>query len=158
MKFLAPSILVLIFFIGLAAHAQVKKTPAPKPKPTPSKTATKPAEPARTDNFAVMETEEVRFPGTDEQLVLHYMKGIDFDQAAIEANAEGEVLISFTVNPDSTVSNPILIKKFGFNVDDQVLELTRKLKFVPRKMNGVITRSTHMISIPLRAYMKEKEE
>lgn len=146
---------IVLFQFSLAG-AQVKKGTA-KPKPA-AKPVAKPAEPARSDNFAVMETEDVRFPGTDEQLVLYYMKGITFDQAAIEANAEGEVLISFTVNPDSSVTNPILIKKFGFNVDEQVLELTRKLKFIPRKMNGVVTRSTHMISIPLRAYMKEKEE
>ena len=109
----------------------------------------------RKDNFAVMETQEVRFKGTDEELVTYFMKNVKYDSASIKANAEGEVMLSFVVNFDSTVVNPSVVHKFGYNVDEQMVELVKKLKFVPAKMNGVLTRSNHMISIPLRAYAHE---
>ena len=80
------------------------------------------------------------------------MKNVQFDSASIAANAEGEIMLSFVVNFDSTVVNPSVVKKFGYTVDDQMIELVKKLKFIPAKMNGVVTRSNHMISIPLRAY------
>lgn len=147
---------VLALFMFYSAQAQVKK-PAPK-KPAGVKAAVKPLPPkeeVRTDNFAVMETQEVRFKGTDEELVTYFLENVVFDDESVAANAEGEVMLSFSVNFDSTVINPVVIKKFGYNVDDQMVELVKKLKFVPAKMNGVLIKQNHMISIPLRAYKKQ---
>lgn len=125
----------------------VKKFPAKKGNVQPAK-----VEEARKDNFTVMETQEVRFKGTDDELVTYFMQNVIFDSTSVKANVEGEVMLSFVVNFDSTVTNPMVVKKFGYNVDNQMTELVKKLKFVPAKMNGVVTRSNHMISIPLRAY------
>ena len=82
------------------------------------------------------------------------MDNLVFDDASVAANAEGEVTLSFVVNFDSTVVNPLVVKKFGYNVDDQMVELVKKLKFIPARMNGVLIKQNHMISIPLRAYKK----
>jgi protein TonB len=140
--------LVFLGSLGVLAQAP-KKKPTSKPKTVAP--AAKKDEP-RKDNFAVMETQEVRYTGSDDELVAYFMKNVQFDSASVRANAEGEVMLSFMVNPDSTISNAQVVRKFGYNVDDQMVELVKKLKFVPAKMNGVITRSNHMISIPLRAY------
>lgn len=144
-------ILIPFMMIGLITQAQVKKATAKKP--TPVKT-TPPKEELRKDNFAVTETQEVRFKGTDEELVTYFLENVNFNDEAIAANAEGEVMLSFTVNFDSTVVNPSVITKFGYGVDEQMMELVQKLKFVPAKMNGVLIKQNHMISIPLRAYRK----
>lgn len=152
MKLIYISALALLVAFG--AHAQPKKA-APK-KAVPKKAAAPVAkkEEARTDNFAVTETQEVQFKGTDEQLVGYFMENVNFSEEAITANAEGEVMLSFSVNFDSTVVNPIVVKKFGYGVDEQMVELVKPLKFIPAKMNGVLIKQTHMISIPLRAYKK----
>jgi len=147
-------ILTFIFCACLAntSFGQTAKKASKKPAPhKPAHEAHK-VEEVRKDNFAVMETQEVRFKGTDEELVTYFMQNVQFDSASIKANAEGEVMLSFIVNFDSTVTNPNVVRKFGYNVDDQMVELVKKLKFVPARMNGVLTRSNHMISIPLRAY------
>ena len=144
----------LAIAIAFSAQAQTKKATTKKTT-TKSTTTTSPKkEEVRTDNFVVSETQEVKYKGTDEQLVGYFMENVNFDEASIAANAEGEVMLSFTVNFDSTVVNPIVVKKFGYNVDDQMVELVKPLKFIPAKMNGVVIKQTHMISIPLRAYKK----
>jgi TonB family protein len=144
----------LFFLLSLGSFAQVKKSATKKPaakKQTTSQEAPKKEE-ARTDNFVVTETQEARFNGTDEQLVMFFMENVKFDSSAVKANAEGQVMLSFMVNPDSSVTNPTVIQKFGYDVDDQVAKLVTRLKFVPAKMNGVVIRSNHIVSIPLRAY------
>jgi hypothetical protein len=135
------------FLLAQPPKKSIKKSPAKKTEQTTPK-----ADDLRKENFAVMETQEVRFKGTDDELVTYFMKNVQFDSASIAANAEGEIMLSFVVNFDSTVVNPSVVKKFGYTVDDQMIELVKKLKFIPAKMNGVVTRSNHMISIPLRAY------
>ncbi len=82
------------------------------------------------------------------------MKGLVFDSAAVRANAEGVLLISFTANADSTVTKPSIIQPFGFGIDEQALELVTQLRFSPARVNGIPIRSTHMIEIPIRAYFK----
>ncbi|HRH35162.1 MAG TPA: TonB family protein [Catalimonadaceae bacterium] len=154
MKFFPLAALLLFTF---SVSAQVKKT-TPK-KPGTTKTPIKPSsthEEVRTDNFEVKETQEVRYKGTDEELVTYFLENVVFNEEAVAANAEGEVMLSFTVNFDSTVINPVVVKRFGFNVDEQMIELVKKLKFVPAKMNGVLIKQNHMISIPLRAYKKQE--
>jgi hypothetical protein len=140
-----------LFFL-ITCHVQAQKKTIKKPVKPTIKAVEKEA--PRNDNFVVTETQEARFSGTDEELVTYFMKNIQFDSASVSANAEGEILLSFTVNPDSTVTNPTLVRKFGYGVDEQVLKLIPALKFIPARMNGVLIRSTHMSSIPLRAYFK----
>lgn len=148
-----PLTIVLFCLTSLLAAAQVKKAPAKKAAPKKAATSLSPAkEEVRKDNFEVKETQEARFKGTDEELVLFFMQNVFFDSTAINANAEGQVMLSLTVNADSTVSNPVIMQKFGYNVDAQVVELAKRLKFIPAKMNGVTIRSNNIISIPLRAY------
>lgn len=149
----------LIFFslilLSMSSVAQVKKAGGKKASSTKTTVKTTPKkEEVRNDNFAVMETQEVRFKGTDEELVTYFLENLNFSEEAIAANAEGEVMLSFVVNFDSTVVNPVVVRKFGYGVDEQMVELVQKLKFIPAKMNGVLIRQNHMISIPLRAYRK----
>jgi outer membrane biosynthesis protein TonB len=137
---------------SIAQQPTVKKPQKTKTATAPKKTTEKRTPPA--GNFSVTETEEVRFTGTDEQLVNIFMENIRFDTNAVRAKAAGEVRIAFTVNPDSTVSNPVLIQNFGYNTDEQILALTQKLRFIPARMNGLAIKSNHLISIPLRAYIR----
>jgi len=139
-------------FSAFLANGQIKKTPVKKQPSKKTVTADSKKEEPRTDNFTVRETQEARYKGTEEELVLFFMQNIQYDSAAVKANAEGQVMLSFMVNPDSTITNPTIIQKFGYNVDDQVARLVTLLKFIPAKMNGVIIRSNHIVSIPLRAY------
>jgi len=144
MKYLL--ILVLCTFVPTLSIAQKKPS-----KVQHHKKAEKPVE-EKSGNFRIIESQEARFNGTDEELVLFFMQNIHYDSLAVRANAEGQATISFTVNPDSTISNPTIVQKFGFNVDEQLIPILSRLKFIPAQMNGVGIRSNHIISIPLRAY------
>ena len=143
-------VLLCLAFVASSSFGQRKST-KPKVKVQTQKSNQKPAE-EKSGNFRVIESQEARFNGTDEELVLFFMQNIHYDSLAVRANAEGQVMISFTVNPDSTISNPTIVQKFGYNVDDQLIPIVSRLKFIPAQMNGVVIRSNHIISIPLRAY------
>jgi TonB family protein len=143
--------IILTLVLGPAiSYAQNKPTKL-KLKSHPEKNKQQPAE-EKSGNFRIIESQEARFTGTDEELVLFFMENIHYDSLALRANAEGQVMISFTVNPDSSISNAVLVQKFGYNVDDQLIPIVSRLKFIPAQMNGVVIRSNHVISIPLRAY------
>jgi len=81
------------------------------------------------------------------------MENLQFDSTSIRANAEGQIMISFTVNPDSTLSNPVVIQKFGYGIDEQALKLITRLRFYPAQTNGIVYKSNHIVSIPVRAYI-----
>lgn len=148
MKILMAALLATVLTGKMEAQTKAKA------KTKTSKVVNKTTEPEPSRNFKVTETQEARFIGTDEALVAHFMKGLVFDSAAVRANAEGVLVISFTVNSDSTVTKPSIIQPFGFGVDEQALELVTQLKFSPARVNGIPIRSTHMIEIPVRAYFK----
>ncbi len=144
-------ILLLLAFFASNSFAQ-KKSTKPKVKvQQQQKSNEKPVE-EKSGNFRIIESQEARYNGTEEEMVLFFMQNIYYDSLAVRANAEGQATISFTVNPDSTISNPTIIQKFGYNVDEQLIPIVSRLKFIPAQMNGVVIRSNHIISIPLRAY------
>jgi len=143
-------ILLILTFIPFYSFAQ-KKPSKTKAKNSPQKVKEQPSD-QKSGNFRVIESQEARYNGTDEELVLFFMQNIHYDSLAVRSNAEGQVMISFTVNPDSTISNPTIVQKFGYNVDEQLIPIVSRLKFIPAQMNGVVIRSNHIISIPLRAY------
>lgn len=137
-------------FVVSSSFGQKKPT-KPKAKVQTQKSYQKPAE-EKSGNFQVIESQEARYNGTEEEMVLFFMQNIFYDSLAVRANAEGQATISFTVNADSSISNPTIIQKFGYNVDEQLIPILSRLKFIPAQMNGVVIRSNHIISIPLRAY------
>jgi len=60
-----------LILIGHSGYSQSKKNN--KPKPAQNKTSTaKPAPDHSSENFQVMETQAVRFSGTDEELVTFF--------------------------------------------------------------------------------------
>jgi outer membrane biosynthesis protein TonB len=143
-------ILSLLAIFTSNSFAQ-NKSPKPKVKVQQKKKNEKHVE-EKSGNFRVIESQEAHYNGTEEEMVLFFMQNIYYDSLAVRANAEGQAIISFTVNADSSISNPTIIQKFGYNVDEQLIPIVSRLKFIPAQMNGVVIRSNHIISIPLRAY------
>jgi len=152
MKISVKHTILLLLMAILPAISFAQKKPAKSKVKSEAQKNKKQATEENSVNFRIIESQEARFTGSDEELVLFFMQNIHYDSLAVRANAEGQATISFTVNPDSTVSNPTIVQKFGFNVDEQLIPILSRLKFIPAQMNGVVIRSNHIISIPLRAY------
>jgi protein TonB len=142
-------VFLIIAITGFAQTTKAKKKLPPKKKESGAVVV----KDHSSENFQVLEAQPVRYSGTDEQLVTYFMENLQFDSASIRANAEGQLIISFAVNPDSTVSNPVILQKFGYGIDEQAMKLILKLKFYPAQTNGIIYKSNHIVSIPIRAYI-----
>ena len=48
----------------------------------------------------------------------------------------GESMINFDVNPDSTLSGFSVIKEVGFGIDQSIINILKELKFSPGTING----------------------
>jgi TonB family protein len=75
-----------------------------------------------------------------------------YPKGAKDKLVTGEVLMSFDVNPDSTVTNAIVISGPGFGVNEEVKALVEKLKFAPAVQNGVKVRMNVMMNFPVKAH------
>lgn len=74
------------------------------------------------------------FPGGMEALMRYLSKNIKYPSAALDARAQGRVLISFTVDTDGSVINPIITKSVHPVLD---LEAIRVVLNMPKWKAGV---------------------
>ena len=74
---------------------------------------------------------------------------IEYSQEAIDAKANGEVLLNFTVNADSSLSHFTVVKGLGYGIEESIIELMKQLKFAPGMVNGKPTNKNILMSFPV---------
>ena len=94
---------------------------------------------------------EATFPGGNDSLFRVIYNKLVYPEAAIAANVQGEILLSFNVNFDGKVSRLSVISGVGNGIDELVSEIIKGLTFEPAKMNGVAFRSQVFYTIPIAA-------
>lgn len=77
---------------------------------------------------------------------------ISYSEEARQSGLNGQVELSFDVNPDSTVSNVVIIAGPGMGVNEQVKNILEHLRFAPAIQNGMRTRMNVMMNFPVRAH------
>lgn len=103
-------------------------------------------------NKKVITNSEPVYPKGDQQLYMDVSNNIKYSEAAKSKDVRGEVLLSFDVNPDSTVSNVVIISGVGNGVDEEVKKYIEKIKFSPGKQNGRSVRMNTMYTFPVTAH------
>jgi|694.fasta_scaffold70769_4 TonB family protein len=103
-------------------------------------------------NMTVNTDAEPFYPKGDQALYQYVYLNLKYSQEAKDKLVTGEVLMSFDVNPDSTVTNAIVISGPGFGVNEEVKALVEKLKFAPAVQNGVKVRMNVMMNFPVKAH------
>ncbi|HRY33836.1 MAG TPA: TonB family protein [Bacteroidales bacterium] len=105
-------------------------------------------------NMPVVVQEEARFPAGMGALLKYFRDSLHYSQEAIDNRVNGQVMVSFDVMPDSSLSEIVVIDGVGFGVDEEVVRLFRQLKYAPSVQNGVIIKMNLMVTIPVRARPK----
>lgn len=105
-------------------------------------------------NMEVVLEKEPAFPGGETALFKYFYDSLSYTQEAIELNLSGEVMLSFDVLPDSTISNALIISGLGYGIDEEVIRLIEKLKYAPSIQNGMQVKSNVILTLPLRARKK----
>lgn len=127
-------ILALCTCLSLALNAQVTK------KPYNDK-----------QNMEVVLEREPAFPGGERALYQYFYDSLNFSEEAIALRIEGEIMASFDVMPDSTLSNVQIISGLGYGIDEAFTQLLKKLKYLPSIQNGTPLKANVILSIPVRA-------
>ena len=103
-------------------------------------------------NIKVVVEQDAFYPEGEMALYKYMFMNIKYSQEAKENKVEGEVMTSFNVETDSTVSNIVIIKGVGFGVDEEIKRLLKTLKFAPAIQNGELTKMNLMFNFPVRAH------
>lgn len=61
----------------------------------------------------------------------------------------GESMINFDVNPDSTLSGFSVIKEVGYGIDQSIINILKELRFSPGTINGKPVVKNMVLSFPI---------
>lgn len=100
-------------------------------------------------NMIVNVNQDPFYPPGDMKMYEHVFYNIEYSQEAIAAKANGEVLLNFTVNADSTLSNFSVVNGLGYGIEEDIIELMKQLKFAPGMVNGKPTNKNMLMSFPV---------
>jgi protein TonB len=103
-------------------------------------------------NFEVSKTKETSFVNGEDDLYSFIFKHLKYSEEAKAKKIEGEVMVSFFVEKDSSISNIKIIRDMGYGCGDSIRALFKTIKYVPAQENGVAVRSNVMVNIPIRSH------
>jgi hypothetical protein len=105
-----------------------------------------------TINMVVKQTREAQYVQGDAAVDQYFFDNLHYSDEAKHAKVDTEVMLSFMVEVDSTVSTVKVIRDPGFGVGESLKELALKMKYIPALENGVPMRSKVLLNIPVRAH------
>jgi hypothetical protein len=101
-------------------------------------------------NQQVQINQEAQFPGGDQALIQYIYQNIKWPDETKGKVVIDEMTISLDVLPDSSVTNVLALKKVGFGIDQVVLDLIKKAKFIPSIQNNTAVKINIMVIIPIQ--------
>jgi TonB family protein len=115
-----------------------------------------PEKPVKDINFRIDYDQQAQYPEGEKALYSHINENITFDETAKEKMVSGQVLVSFDVLPDSTLTNIVVLSSPGHGIDQEIIRLLTPLKFIPASANGFLIKQNVMMNIPVRAGMTKE--
>lgn len=101
-------------------------------------------------NQQVTINQEAQYPGGDQALIQYIYQNIKWPDATKGKLVMDEMTISLDVLPDSSAINVLALKKVGFGIDEVVVELIKKAKFVPSIQNNTAVKMNIMVNVPIQ--------
>jgi TonB family protein len=92
------------------------------------------------------------FPKGDDAMERFVNSQIQFSPEAKTKGVKGEVVISFDVRPDSTITNAMIISGPGFGIEEEVKRIVERLRFAPALHNGQKIRMNIMHTFPVSTH------
>lgn len=101
-------------------------------------------------NQQVNIAQEAQYPGGDQALVQYVYENIKWPEATKGKLIMDEMTISLDVLPDSNITNVLVLKKVGYGIDETVVDLIKKKKFIPSIQNSTAVKMNIMVNIPIQ--------
>jgi len=88
------------------------------------------------------------FPGGEMEMMKYLSKNLKYPEKAKDADAQGTVLISFIVDKEGLISNPIIKRSIGFGCEEEAIRVIEKMPaWSPGKMNGQTVNVEYVLPI-----------
>lgn len=100
-------------------------------------------------NISVKTNSDPAYPGGDDALYELVYNKLEYSSVALEEKAHGEIMINFNVNPDSSLSDFSFVKKVGYGLEENLIEILKELKFAPGMKNGTPVTKNLLMSFPI---------
>jgi protein TonB len=102
-------------------------------------------------NFSMTTQQEAYYPKGDKALFEYFNKNIKYNQYAADKKITGTVIVSFYVQPDSTIVDASILSGVGYGIDEEVVRCIKQLKFAPAIMNNTKMRSNVILNVNVKA-------
>jgi protein TonB len=103
-------------------------------------------------NIKVVTTQDPSYPKGEQELYKYVLMNVKYSDEAKQKYVEGEVMLSFWVNTDSTVSNAKVVSGIGYGIDEEVKRIVEGLKFSPGMQNGKARKMNLIMTFPVKAH------
>lgn len=100
-------------------------------------------------NMKVNVDQDPFYPAGDQKMYEHVFYNIEYSAEAQKAKVKGEVLLNFTVNADSTLSDFSVVSGVGYGIEDDIITLMKQLKFAPGMINGEAVNKNMLMSFSI---------
>lgn len=104
----------------------------------------------QTVNSQVTIQREAEFPGGDAAMVRYIYENLVWPEQLKGTSIDDVMMISLDVRADSLIENIVYLKKVGYGIDEQVVELLKRKKFLPSIQNGIPVKMNVILNIPIR--------
>lgn len=99
-----------------------------------------------------VETTDAHYPEGDQALTNYLFYNMKFSEEAKANKVQGDMMVSFFVEADSSLTNIKVITDLGYGCSDNMKALLEKVKYAPALVNGTPMRSKVIITVPVRAH------
>ena len=103
-------------------------------------------------NFKFVTQQEPFYPAGELALYTYLYNNIKYSDNAIAKKITGEVMLSFYVMPDSTLTNIMVLPGIDDSIDAEVIRVMSKLKYAPGIQNNTKTKMNVIITVPIKAH------
>lgn len=107
-------------------------------------------------NFTFKTEQQPFYPAGETALYTYFYYTISYSEKAIADKINGNVMVSFYVMPDSTLSEIMVLSGVGYGIDEEVVRALTPLKYAPAIIDGEKVKMNVIIDVPVRAQTKEK--
>lgn len=101
-------------------------------------------------NSQVTIQQEAMFPGGDAALIKFVYENIHWPETIKGNVIDEQLILSLDVRPDSVPENFVYLKKVGYGIDEQIVEMLKRVKFIPSIQNNIPVKMNIILNIPIQ--------
>lgn len=109
-------------------------------------------------NMNVSYNRDADYPGGINLLISDLWSQMEYTQEAIDALADGEIMVSFDVETDSTVTGVSIIMGMEYGINEEFERVLKTMKFTPALADGNLVKMNVMLTIPIRVGPNSKKK